>query len=351
MKKWLLFLFLTTASLYGKSKQCDYGFLPPVTADSECGKLFTSLDLCLLRSASEGQVFGTLYIEGEDLDSIGEIKRLYYPTSYDFGFRLLGGYSLPGDQWAAQLTWFWYSSSQKANRNDEGFGSSRKGGSFFLPGLNAVALANNTTFPIATTGKWNLKINQLDGEASRDFLVGPAFTMRPSVGVRLLQFNEHVDTHGVVTSIPETDYLKSNLKGGFWGFGPLIGVDNFLDLGCGLGGFLSAKCALLVANHHQKQNLRAPFAIDPFDLSVVKFDNEMTGLKAALDFSVGLEWRMPLNRNLHFFFVRAAFENHLIFHAMEYPYVNSDRDFLPAYNREPHDFALFGFSLAFGFTI
>ena len=354
MKYRFFLLFLATISLHAADRDpicLDYGFPPTATLVSECGKFYGSIDLMMLRCASAGQVFGTQYVEGEDAESIGEVKRLYFPTSYDFGFRLLAGYSLPQDQWAATTTWTYLSSKQKAHRDDGGFGSSRRGGSFFIPGINGIAAAGNQAFPIDAHGSWKLTFNQFDFEASRDFLLGPAFTMCPTIGVRLLNINEQVDYVSIVPGNPEVDYLSSNLKGGFWGYGPVIGVNNFIELGAGLGAFLNAKGALLVAKQDQKQKLLAPYAIDPFDLSHVDFKDEMVGLKGAVDFAVGLEWRMAISRGLHFFFVRAAFENHLIFNAFEYPCLDSAAGYLPSFHQEPHDFALFGFSLAFGFTI
>jgi hypothetical protein len=355
MKHWFAILLLTAVSLWGDSGydplSYDYGFTPLATAPSDCGKIFANLDLAMLRAASAGQVFGTEYLEGDDLESIGEVKRLYFPTSYDFGFRLMLGYALPGDQWAATATWFYFSSEQKAQRTDGGFGSSRRGGAFFIPGINGVASVGNQIIPIEAHGKWKLTFNQLDLEGSRDFLLGPAFTLKPSVGVRLLSLNEHVDYQSTTLTTPETDYLSSNLKGSFYAFGPVIGFDNFLELGFGLGAFLTAKGALLVAHQDQKQSLSAPYAIDPFDLSFVDFKNDMVGVKGAIDFAAGLEWRMPVAYYTQFFYIRAVFENHLIFNAFEYPRLDSADGYLPSFHQESHDFALFGFVLSFGFTI
>lgn len=355
MKYWLPVLFFGMTSLYGMDRydpaSFDYGYPPPASTPADCGKLFTSIDLNMLRTATEGQVFGTEYLEGEDIESIGGVKRLYFPTQYDYGFKFLIGYSLPGDQWAATTTWFWFNSKQKAFREDQGFGSSRKGGSFFVPGLNTISTVNDLTFPIVATGSWKLRLNQFDFEASRDFLVGPSYTMKPSIGIRLIKFTETIQYDSKANGIPETDYLLSNLEGSFLGCGPVVGFDNFVDLGCGLGAFLNTKLALLVAQQKQKQHLAARFDIDPLDLSSVHFRNDTVGLKAALDFAVGLEWRMPVNCDLQFLFVRLAFENHLIFKAIDYPYLNSDPLYLPSYHEQSRDFALFGFSLAFGFTI
>lgn len=329
----------------------DYGIPPLVTLPSECGKFFTGVDLSLFRCASEGQVFGTQYIEGEDLESIGAVKRLYFPPSYDLGFRLALGYDLPGDQWAASATWTYYSSSQSASRTDLGFGSSRKGGSFFIPGLNGIAMVGNQLFPLKSHGKWHLTFHQLDFEASRDFVLGPAYAMRPTVGLRLVNLKEQVHYHAETLSESPVDYLTSSLKGNLWAFGPSIGLDNFLELGFGLGGFVNAKASLLVAHRDQTQHLNAPLAIDPFDLYAVDFNIDTVGLKPALDFALGLEWRMPLHSRLHFFFLRLAFEDHLIFNALEYPYLDSTSTYLPSFHQEPHDFALYGFTLSVGFNI
>jgi hypothetical protein len=330
----------------------DYAFLPPTTDPSECGKFYSTLDFSALTAATDSKVFGTEYVEGEHgPDAIEAINRTYFPTSYDFGFKFLLGFSFPGDQWAASASWMWYHSNQSTSRSDGGFGSSKRGGTFFVPGIDGLALVSDITFPTRSKGKWSLTFNQFDFLASRNFLVGPAFTINPSFGVRVLGLKEEVKIDSVFTSEPPFDFILGNFKSDFWSAGPCIGVDCSVDLGFGLAGFLETKGALLLANQHNKHHLNAPAALLPFDLDDVSFKNDPIGLKGAVDFAVGLEWRMPVTCNLHFFFVRVAFENHIVFRATNYPSINVDSTHLPFYSDQPNDLALYGYSISFGFKI
>ncbi len=155
---------------------------------------------------------------------------------------------------------------------------------------------------------WDVQFHTIDLEFQRTFLISPALTLRPFVGVKSAIIRQHIDSrwHSPIDS-PSHDYLfgsaTETLRQDFWGIGPSIGVDALIPLSVtpthSLQAYFTPSAALMYGNWnfsevYQTDGPTSTTILTPSTIAI--HSDPVHGAATMLRLAVGMEWEQPGQR-------------------------------------------------------
>ncbi len=144
---------------------------------------------------------------------------------YDPGARASIFIPLFYDEWDAGLTYTYFYSTPPATHVKDPEGD-------LLASLNFSSISSSPwQAATAAKGKWNLKMNVVDFEMTRPFVIGQALLLQPSMGGKACFIRQKVDVHYTYTlkerasAVPQSNAGRIRAHSSVWGVGPEIGCE------------------------------------------------------------------------------------------------------------------------------
>lgn len=156
--------------------------------------------------------------------------------------------------------------------------------------------------------EWDVQFHTIDLEFQRTFMISPALTLRPFVGVKSAIIRQDIDSrwYSPIDSGSHV-YLfgaaTENLKQDFWGIGPSIGVDALIPLSVSpthsLQAYFTPTAALMYGNWnfsevYQTDGLTSTTILTPSNIAINS--DPIHGAATMLRFALGLTWEQPGSR-------------------------------------------------------
>lgn len=156
--------------------------------------------------------------------------------------------------------------------------------------------------------EWDVQFHTIDLEFYRSFVVSPALTLRPFVGVKSAIIRQDIDSrwYGPIDSSSHTYLFGSateTLKQDFWGIGPALGVDALLPLSVSpthsLQAYFSPSAALMYGNWnfsevYQTDGLTSTTILTPSNIAINS--DPIHGAATMLRMALGVMWEQPGQR-------------------------------------------------------
>lgn len=152
---------------------------------------------------------------------------------------------------------------------------------------------------------WDVQFHTIDLEFQRTFLISPALTMRPFVGVKSAIIRQEIDSRWYrPIDSPGHDYqfnsATETLKQDFWGIGPAIGFDALVPLSVtpthSLQAYFTPSAALMYGNWNFSEVYQTdgPTSTTIATPSTIAINSEpIHGAATMLRFALGVQWEQP----------------------------------------------------------
>ncbi len=318
----------------------DYSYNPPLLEPSPCGHGYVAGEYLLLRSNMECGTWGwatTYDLDAEDIfPDFGAVDTRGLCHEWNSGFRVALGYDFDCDRWGLRATYTYYHSNADDRVKFDNSGFDPLVGGTFTMFNNFYAPSNDLIFSLFQVGtiptagdikaNWKLDLNQIDIDATREYYIGCAVTLRPYVGFRYYNFDTKINTVGtynflydVTLDIEEELVVDTHASICYDGFGLKSGLSSTWELGCGFGIYGDANIALVYGQFRSKNRFSFSSGEGPsidvpeLDFSVDSSTDSWCSVKAVADYSLGLFYRQGFNCDRSMFEVVVAWENHIFF--------------------------------------
>lgn len=152
---------------------------------------------------------------------------------------------------------------------------------------------------------WDVQFHTIDLEFQRTYVISPALTMRPFVGVKSAIIRQDIDSRWY-SPIDSTghDYqfnsATETLKQDFWGIGPAVGFDALVPLSMSpthsLQAYFTPSAALMYGNWnfsevYQTDGPTSTTIATPSTIAIN--EDPIHGAATMLRFALGMEWERP----------------------------------------------------------
>ncbi|PQO42431.1 Lpg1974 family pore-forming outer membrane protein [Blastopirellula marina] len=152
---------------------------------------------------------------------------------------------------------------------------------------------------------WDVQFHTIDLEFQRTYVISPALTLRPFIGVKSGIIRQHIDSkwNGPIDSSSHIYLFNSateTLSQDFWGIGPSIGVNASIPLSVtsdhSLTAYFNPSGSLMYGNWefsevYQTDGLTSTTILTP---STIAINNDpIHGAATMLRLALGLEWERP----------------------------------------------------------
>lgn len=152
---------------------------------------------------------------------------------------------------------------------------------------------------------WDVQFHTIDLEFERTFVISPALTMRPFVGVKSAIIRQDIDSRWY-SPIDSTghDYqfnsATETLKQDFWGIGPSVGFDALVPLSMtpthSLQAYFTPSAALMYGNWNFSEVYQTDGPTSttiPTPSTIAINEDPIHGAATMLRFALGVEWEQP----------------------------------------------------------
>jgi len=211
-----------------------------------------------------------------------------FDSDYKPGFRVGAGMSFPNDSSTISLLYTRLHGKHKTSQDAPTGGVI---GDVWSSGTGAFTTASTVS------GNWDLKLDFLDGVASRRYYVGKCLTVEPTVGLRAAWINQEYAVHYHSATVLDSEQRIHNHSDS-WGLGPIFGVDASWLMGSGFRIFGKASGSALYTHYrvHLSENSSTAPTTD-----FINVRNTVSQLRPMIETALGLGWgRYFFNNKLHF---------------------------------------------------
>lgn len=286
--------------------------------------------------------FAPFTLIGTTTKNFSHIKQPKF--KYDPGFRLGIGYFCPCACWDLAINWVHYHSKASTKGKSElpSFGLGQRP-IIFINYWEAI----DDVFPDVCKGHWNLNSDLIDLELGHKFYTCPCFSLRPHIGFRagIIDQSYHIFSKAnrhLNIAVGQFNRYRTLIKekSDFSGFGPRIGLDVELDIGCGLSIVGQAAGSILLGNNQCRSKEHLVYYILNPDENVF-FQNTISPIsvkdstrnccRSLIDMSLGIQWDKFLCfcNYVYPITIRVLWERHL-FHSFEnfclFPEFNPEKE-------------------------
>jgi hypothetical protein len=257
---------------------------------------------------------GTIYLN--------DGKTLIPHFDWNWGFKVGIGYNIPFDGWDLFFQW------TRFYTHNGRHGISPEANSIIFPTfVNAAlptVLRQSQPGPIQSgflgaSSYWNLKLNLIDGELGREFIVKKWLTLRPFAGLRNAWIRQHfrVNYHngtifsGKLSGPFTGQTISVRMKNNFWGLGLRGGINTQWGFGEGFSAFGDLAAAILVGNFRTSQ-----LETNPTNSSLgtrLNFDEEFAAARGVIDMALGIRYACLVTENRYSLQLQLGWEEHLFF--------------------------------------
>ncbi|MEW4565399.1 Lpg1974 family pore-forming outer membrane protein [Bremerella sp. JC770] len=153
--------------------------------------------------------------------------------------------------------------------------------------------------------EWDVQFHTIDLEFKRTFMISPALTIRPFVGVKSAIIKQDIDSrwYGPIDSTGHDYQFNSAtevLKQDFWGIGPAIGADALVPLSMtpthSLQAYFTPSAALMYGNWNFSEVYQTDGPTSttvPTPSNIAINSDPIHGAATMLRFALGVEWEQP----------------------------------------------------------
>lgn len=229
-------------------------------------------------------------------------------TKWKPGFRVGLGYNTLHDGWDVETNYTWYQNKKHRSFSVPAFGSTLYPNNpaagqlgFIDPWINPDLIASIVpfTYPEFDTVKslWTLKLNQIDLDLGRKFLLSKSMAMRIYAGARGIwfttRFNNIASSIAVFSSNFTNNIFSDKFKTRAWGVGLLGGFEPEWHFCRNFILFTNLDAALLWGKY--RANKKEDYtSLNPTGVQTINYHNSFTNrffkMQAILDLSIGLRW-------------------------------------------------------------
>jgi len=218
--------------------------------------------------------FGTAYIDQVTTDGTQVTRTEEFDADPHFkwncGYRVAAGYQFVRSNWEIDAYWTSFQGTSSRDSTED------------------VDTIN--------TGKYKVRLNQLDVDLAYNLPLCPSFILKPFVGVRGARIHQSLNaqlttdiTFSPTSLATETRILDDSQK--FCGIGPILGLEGGWNLGCGFGVYGSAIGGVLYGidkvHFNDTDIFTAPISKQIFSLN----NRNIHEFNCTLDLAIGLSWQ------------------------------------------------------------
>lgn len=293
------------------------------------GDIFLELGVLYWNASQDGMEFGIetavtvptvnpTLSEVDELNHLVESKPLTPSISWDFGFKLRGGYCSPCDGWDLSVQWTQFH-NHTSTRNEQ-----REEDNHTLIALWSAFAPFILSNPYARCIKtdWKVELDLVDLELGRAFWVSRQASIRPFIGLRYGRLDQGFDIFYMGgTWSPRTNPTQAGfsnevcLNQQFHGTGIHSGLDAQFFFGCGISLYGSLAGSILYGKFRIEHDESNREIVSPFEKCKLLETNEsFRAARAVLDLSLGAEWRAMICKCKYDLRIRFGWEEHLFFH-------------------------------------
>ena len=241
---------------------------------------------------------------------------------WDWGFKVGIGYNIPFDGWDMFFQW------TRFYTNNGAHGVSAEANNIIFPTfVNAelpTTFGQNQPGPIqsgflSASSYWNMKLNLIDAELGREFIVKKWLTLRPFAGLRNAWIRQHfrVNYHngnifsGRLSGPFTGQTISVQMKNNFWGFGLRSGINTQWGFGEGFSAFGDLAAAILLGNFRISQ-----LETNPTNSSLgtrLNLSEEFVAARTIIDMSLGIRYSCLVAEDRYSLQLQLGWEQHLFF--------------------------------------
>lgn len=320
--------------------RCDYGYNPPAHLKCGCNpcggfldNLSGQIDFLWWQANSEGTALGyteeyntsgSTNIAITDTTHVKELK-----FKYDPGFRVGLGYYCPSNCWDIALNWTHFHTKAYAEGVSDLNDFGPNGGELFYSyWINTFGL-----FPTEQKARWSLDMDLIDLEFAQKFYVNHCFTLRPFIALRVARIDQHYHTVAYSDSplLVESFNADMTAKNDFRGFGPRVGVDIDIHLGCNVSLFGKCSASLLFGQLQRSAKETGDSILIPVqtpgavDLVYEAKGNSTRCTVPMSEISIGVKWEHCFSccNKSYPFTLAFAWEQNAFYDLNDFPFANA----------------------------
>ncbi len=253
---------------------------PTVTQKND---FFFTGEYLLWHANESGLAYGVKV--GTAATDIGTVQNIRF--DWDSGFRVGVGYRIPHDKWEITANWTRFTTDAS--------GHTSASSSVLFPEW-ATEISSGAPGAISSmSGKWNMRLNILDGEMGRYFMVTRWLALKPHFGIRGAWIKQTYKTNldGGFAALPAltaviTDHLK--IKNDFKGVGLRGGLDSEWTLYERLSIYGNAAYSLIYGNFSLNQHEQRQLAGAAVLSTVNNVHNSFQQIVSIGELAIGLRW-------------------------------------------------------------
>jgi hypothetical protein len=236
------------------------------------------------------------------------------PFAWDWGFRLGLSYNIPHDHWEASLKWIHYwPGKEKAS-----VGASNGG----TTGTLVTTQARGEGAPVTVNhsrASSRLRLDLLDAQIGRHFFVSRFLSVKPTVGLRAAQIDQHfgVGYKGGAT-LGATQKWGAHFKNDFWGVGLIGGLDTRWSAGGGWSLYGNAALSLLYGVFSKRVEQESEAIGGTSSTSAIEASSKFRSTKAITDLALGARWERLFEGGRYGLIAQLGWEHHLFFSQTQY---------------------------------
>lgn len=270
--------------------------------------------------------------------------------SWDPGFRIGAGYTLPKSFWDLGLTWTSYHTRAHGSASHEGdFRFNPLWSVLNLPGVTIDQGALNSA-----SAKWNLCYNTVDLELSRYFFPNKYLSLKPHAGLRAAWIHQHYNIRYLGSAIQGGALVQADVSlknhNDYSGAGFKIGLDSLWHFNRYFGLFANGSFSLLGGSFSMKETgthvgFNVPVAQTNIpNIGFLNTRDNFFAIAPEIEVALGFNFQVTPKRDHYRFELNAGWEYLLWFEQNQMRFYVDDVS-KGKYIRERANLQLMGFTL------
>jgi len=281
-----------------------------------CNDFFVTGDYLFMHVNQSGTAYA---VKVEDtVSNKGKVKNLDF--GWDSGFRVGLGYRMPHDKWELAVNWtrFYTDAHDRVNSD----------GQVIFPEWAIQTPAGVSSID----AKWKMRLNIVDGDISRYFMVTPKLAFKPRFGIRgaWLTQKYELDQDGTVSN-------NSEMKNDFSGVGLRAGLETEWDIDRNWSIYGDAAYSLIYGNFELRQEIDN--ATPGNNLNIRDHFQDLVGMA---ELGVGIRWDYTFSNDWTALRIQAGWEFNAYFNQNRFEHFNSNESSRLSFIANNNDLTLQG---------